>query len=69
MEKKIIYPELFPAWSPMRKICWIQEEYGKFNEAEERFALKEDAPDEIKKMYEELWDSVEAKQNAGYDVD
>ena len=67
--KKIEYPEMFGLWSDMRKIGWIQETYGEYDEDEDVHHMKKDTPEEIMKLYNDLWDKVEKQQDAGLDVE
>ena len=69
MMADIKYPEMFDLWSNMRKIGWIQETYGEYDDEKDILHLKEDTPEEIMKLYNDLWDIVEKKQEAGLDVD
>ena len=69
MKEKIKYPEYWEMWSPMRKIGWIQQTYGKYNDEKDCMeGFIDGTPEEIAKLYDELWDIVEPLQAQGYDV-
>ena len=53
----------------MRKIGWIQETYVEYDEDEDILNMKKDTPEEIMKLYNNLWDIVEKQQEAGLDFD
>lgn len=70
MEEKVVYPKYWDMWSPMHRIVWIQQTYGKFNDEEDRMeGLIDEAPEEIVRIYREMWDIVEPLQAQGFDVD
>lgn len=69
MNTTIKIPEFWDLWSNMRKIGWIQEQYGEYNEEKDILEMREDTPKEIMDLYNKLWDMVEAQQNSGQDVD
>lgn len=70
MEEKKLYPKLFEMWSPMQKICWIQREYGVYDEEEDTLLwLRADTPEEIKSLYNKLWDELEPLNSKGFDID
>jgi hypothetical protein len=69
-KEKLVYPEYWDLWSPVRKIGWIHETYGKFNEEEDRMeGLVDETPEEIVRVYKELCDIVEPLQAQGLDID
>ncbi len=69
MKTTVEYPKLWNLWSNMRKIGWIQEQYGEYNEEKDILEMKKDTPKEIMDLYNKLWDEVEAQQANGQDVD
>ena len=68
--KKFEYPELWDMWSDMHKFSWIQSEFGIYDDEEDILkGLREDTPEEIKVLYEELGDKLEKYWEKNIDVD
>lgn len=67
---KIDLPAYWDSWPIMHKIGWIQQAYGKNNDEEDRMeGFIEGTPEEIVRLYYELWDIVEPWLQQGYDFD